>query len=262
MKLPKPPPTEDVIRSLRPQSRPPQQDADAGPDRPGGQLQLADVLLREHDRPAGGRFFLRRPAGRPLLVRGRSAAPGRAALPAGSSSGVAAAAPAARGCRGAAARRRRRSGPSRTAPPAARCRSRRCAARPSTTHLFDRPGAAAHAVRDAGAFEGGAGRGRGRRQLPAGQQHDLAVGADIDEQRGLPAVGQARGQNAGHGVAADEPADDRQHVGPAAGMDVQAELRRPARQAPADGRHERHLAQRPRVDAAEQLLHRRVAGER
>ena len=82
----------------------------------------------------------------------------------------------------------------------------------------------------------GPGRGRGRRELAVGQQHDLAVGADVDQQRRPVGVGQAGGQDAGHGVAADESADHRHHVAAAAGMDVQAQLGGGQRQArPAAG---------------------------
>ena len=68
--------------------------------------------------------------------------------------------------------------------------------------------------------------------LPSASKHDLAVGADVDQQRGPLGVGQAGGQDAGHGVAADESADHRHHVAAAAGMDVQAQARRPETPAP------------------------------
>ena len=57
-----------------------------------------------------------------------------------------------------------------------------------------------------------------------GGQDDLAVGADVDQQACAGQLGQARRQDSRHRVAADESADHRHHIGPAAGMNSQADF--------------------------------------
>ena len=127
--------------------------------------------------------------------------------------------------------------------------------------LLDRPLTGPHPLGDPRTFEGRPGRGRGGRELAVGQEHDLAVGADIDQEGRARAIGQPRRQDAADDVAAHESADDRQDVDPAARMDLQAAFRGRKGQPLLDRGHEGHFAQRPRIDAAEELLHRGIAGQ-
>ena len=57
MKLPNPPPTYTRSRSSGRSPWRLQEQVDARPNRPGGQLQLAEVALGKQDRPAVGRFI-------------------------------------------------------------------------------------------------------------------------------------------------------------------------------------------------------------
>ena len=90
----------------------------------------------------------------------------------------------------------------------------------------------AHAAADRATLEGRSRRGRGGQDGLAVAQHDLAVGADVDEEPGALVAVHAGGQHPGDDVAAD--------VGPERGEEVGASTR-VERQTDLGGEHRRWL---------------------
>ncbi len=120
----------------------------------------------------------------------------------------------------------------------------------------------AHAAPDRAALEGRARRGRGRDDPVAVGQHDLAVGADVDEEpRALVAVEPA-GEHAGHDVAADVGPERGEEEGPRPRVDGEAELGRVHGREGRRRHDERRDTDRLGVDAEHQRGHRGVAGQR
>ena len=90
--------------------------------------------------------------------------------------------------------------------------------------VFDGAGARPHAVPHAAALEGGAGRAGAGDQPVLGAQHDLAVGADVDEQREPVGGVEPGADHAGGDVAADVAAHRRHDVHARLRVRAQAEL--------------------------------------
>ncbi len=128
--------------------------------------------------------------------------------------------------------------------------------------VLDRARRGAHPVPHAAALEGRAGRAGAREQPVPGAEHHLAVGADVDEQRELVGREHPRGDDAGGDVAADVAAHRGQHVDAGQLVRVQAELSGDQLGGRRDRRDIRLLAQETRVEAEQQMRHRRVAGDR
>ena len=112
-------------------------------------------------------------------------------------------------------------------------------------HALDRAGRRALAAGDLRALERRAGRARRGEQALAVAEHDLGVGADVDEQRHLVAEVRRLGEHDARGVGADVAGDAGQHVRPRAAVHGDAELARRA----ADGAR-RWRARRARRRAA------------
>ena len=91
---------------------------------------------------------------------------------------------------------------------------------------LDRAGRGPLAAADLGALEGGAGRRRGREQAVAVAEHDLGVGADVDDERRPRSVGRLGEDHAG-GVGADVAGDAGQDVDAGARMGAQVRGPRP-----------------------------------
>ena len=116
-------------------------------------------------------------------------------------------------------------------------------------HL-DRAVGGPHAAADRAALEGRAGRRRGREDAVAVAEHDLAVGADVDEQPDPLVAVHAGGEHAGDDVAADVGAEGREDDGRApagaASSPISAASTGGRRRR---GHHERRDAERLGVDA-------------
>ena len=89
------------------------------------------------------------------------------------------------------------------------------------------PGAARWPDGDFGALEGRAGRRGGRDDARAVAEHDLGIGADIDQQHHLVLAVRAFRQRRAGGIGADMAGDAGQHVEPRAPVDVDVDLVRP-----------------------------------
>ena len=128
-------------------------------------------------------------------------------------------------------------------------------------HPLDRARGRTLAGLDLRAFEGGAGR-RGRGQQPrAVAEHDLGIGADIDDQHRLVRPVRGFGKDHARRIGADVARDAGQDVDARTRIDVEVDVAR--RQGkPAGGRErEGRAAQLGRVDAEQQMVHDRVADE-
>src|ERR1019366_10022669 len=84
----------------------------------------------------------------------------------------------------------------------------------------------------------------------------LAVRADVEERAGTRLLVQARGHDAAEQVAADESAQAGQEFGRPWPSQVRA-LEAAAAQR---GRGERRVSQGPHIEAAEEMVHRGIAG--
>ena len=129
-------------------------------------------------------------------------------------------------------------------------------------HPLDRARRGALAAADLRALERRPGRRRGGEQALAVAEHDLGIGADVDDQRHL--VGEVRrlGQDHAGGVGADMAGDAGQHVDPGVGMHAsEVELARPERHRLVGGERERRAAELGRIDAEQQVMHDRIADE-
>ena len=128
-------------------------------------------------------------------------------------------------------------------------------------HPLDRAGGRALAGGDLRAFEGRA-RGRGRGQQPlAVAEHDLGIGADIDDQHGLVGPVRGFGEHDARRIGADVARDTRQDVDTRAGIDVELDVGRRHCQSAGGREREGRAAQLGRVDAEQQVVHDRVADE-
>ncbi len=127
---------------------------------------------------------------------------------------------------------------------------------------LDRAGRGALAAADLRALEGGAGGARCGQHAVAVAEHDLGVGADVDDQVDLLAEIRCLGEDHAGGVGADVARDAGQHVRTRARVDGEPELPRGQAHRLVDGERERGAAELGRVEAEQQVVHDRVADER
>ena len=109
------------------------------------------------------------------------------------------------------------------------------------------------------ALEGWPGRGRGGQQLLAIAQHDLTVGADVDQQGDVIAVMGLLGDDGGYVVGADVAGFDRRHMDVRTGGHAQAQITGLDIQRVLDGRGKRSATQLHRVDTQKNVMHDGVA---
>src|SRR3954470_12144051 len=120
---------------------------------------------------------------------------------------------------------------------------------------FDRAGRGALTARDLRALEGGAGGARGGEQPVAVPEHDLGVRADVDQEiHDVLFVGRLRQDHPG-GVGADVAGDQRQGVHTRARVGVHADVASGnGERAIGDGR-ERGAAELRRVEPEDEVVH-------
>ncbi len=116
-----------------------------------------------------------------------------------------------------------------------------------------------HAELDVGAFEGRAGGARGGQHPRAVAQHELAVGADVEDQQHFVLLVGLFGDDHAYVVRPDEAGLDRQDVQAAAPAELQPDGRGEGIHRALDGGRERRHAQRAGVEAQEQVVHGGVA---
>jgi hypothetical protein len=92
-------------------------------------------------------------------------------------------------------------------------------------------------------------------------QHDLGVGADVDDEGHPLRLVRLFSQDDPGGVRPDVAGDARQDVDPRAWMGQQAELGGGRPDRAVGGKGERRAAQRRRVDAQQQVVHDRIADD-
>jgi hypothetical protein len=128
-------------------------------------------------------------------------------------------------------------------------------------HLADGARDGAHAHADASSFERRSRRGGGTQHALAIADDDFPVGAEIDENKRPFALVHLRSQNAAQDVATDEAAEIRQEANARLVVETPTELL--CAKAPRFGCRcfERSVRQRPEIDAAEEVVHDRVADE-
>ena len=114
---------------------------------------------------------------------------------------------------------------------------------------LDRAVGGAHAAADRAALERRPGRRRGRQDPLAVAEHDLAVGADVDEQPDPLVAVHAGGEHAGDDVAADVGAEGREQRHPRARVEREADLAGQHRRRRGRGLDERRHPERLGVDA-------------
>ena len=114
---------------------------------------------------------------------------------------------------------------------------------------LDGAGRGALAATDLRALEGGAGRRRAGEQARAIAEHDLGIGADIDDEAKLVAKDRRFAQDHGGGVGADMAADARQSVHEGARRDGKADIARRRVEAGIDRQREGRDAELGRVEA-------------
>ena len=126
---------------------------------------------------------------------------------------------------------------------------------------LDGAGAARWPAVDLRALEGRArGRGRGQQALPVAE-HDLGIGADVDDQHRFVRAVRRFGEHDARRVGPHVARDAGQHVDPATGVDVEVDVAclqvEPVRPREREG----GAAQLGRIDAEQQVVHDRVADE-
>ena len=126
---------------------------------------------------------------------------------------------------------------------------------------FDRTVGRPHAAADLAPLEGGTGRGRRRQRALGVADHDLAIGSDVDEEAQLVLPCDAGREYAGDDVGADVGAQRGERLDVAMRVDVEADLPHRHCQRLHEGGYEGHHADRRRVDAEQQVEHRRVADD-
>ena len=128
-------------------------------------------------------------------------------------------------------------------------------------HPLDRAGRGPLAARDLRALERRAGRARRRREPVAVAEHDLGVGADVDQQHDLVAAVRARRRASPPAVSAPTwPAMHGRMCSVASGQAMPMSVGL-AVDGQVGGERERRAAERRRVDAEDEVVHDRVADE-
>ena len=133
---------------------------------------------------------------------------------------------------------------------------------PAYGNAFNGSLGGAHAAGQPGAFEGRAGGGGAGDQTAAVDEHDLAVGADIDKKRGPRGVGKAGGENPRRNVGADVGGQAGQRVDGHFPQAVQTERSRGSHPLFQEMRRERGDAHGGRIDAEEEMEHRGIPRDR
>ena len=129
-------------------------------------------------------------------------------------------------------------------------------------HALDGAGRGALAAGDLRALEGRAGRrGAGDEAAPVAE-HQLGVGADIDEQRQFVAQIRPFGEHHAGRIGADMAGDAGQAIDEGAGRDVKVEFARARLEGAVEGQRERRAAEFGRIEAEEQMMHDRIADHR
>ena len=126
---------------------------------------------------------------------------------------------------------------------------------------LDRAGRRSLPAGNLGALEGRAGRGRAREQALAVTEHDLGVGAHIDDEPHLVAEIGRLGQHHAGGVGADVAGDARQRIDERPGRDVEAEIPRPRLMGAVDRQREGRSADLGRIEAEDEMMHDRIADQ-
>src|SRR6185437_13320159 len=129
-------------------------------------------------------------------------------------------------------------------------------------YALDRARRGALATADLCTLERRAGRARAGEQALPVAQHDLGVGADIDEQRNFLAKVGPLGQYHTGCVSSDMAGYAGQRVRPRTAVQVQADLRGPKLQGFVGREREGRASELHRVDAEQQVMHDRVADQR
>ena len=129
-------------------------------------------------------------------------------------------------------------------------------------HALDGARRRALAAADLRAFERGTGGARAGEEAVAVAEHDLRVGADVDQQRHLVRQIGPLGEHDAGGVGAHVAGDARQHVDARVAVNGEIDLGRPQRQRGVGRERERRAAQLDRADAEQQVVHDRIADER
>jgi hypothetical protein len=128
-------------------------------------------------------------------------------------------------------------------------------------NALDRAGGGTLAAGDLRALEGRPGRARRGEDPSSSTEHDLRVGADVDQQLELRGAVWPLGEHRRRGVGADVTGDARQQVHGGEG-EVELEIARTGRHRAIGGQHERRLPQGRGVDAQHEVMHHRVADDR
>ncbi len=128
-------------------------------------------------------------------------------------------------------------------------------------HALDRAGRGALAVRDLRALEGRAGRAAAALEPRAVAQHDLGVGAHVDQQHQLVALLGRLGQQHADVVGADMAGLQRHAVDVRAGVQLQPQLARLDVERRVRGQREGRRAQVGRVEPQQDVVHHGVAGD-
>ncbi len=127
-------------------------------------------------------------------------------------------------------------------------------------HAFDGARRGALPAADLGTLERRPGRARRGVLAGAVAEHDLGVGADVDEQLHRVAAVRALGEHRGRGVGTDVTGDARPGVERRGGQ-VEVEVARQADHGLVGRQHERRRPERRRIDAERDVMHDRVPDE-
>ena len=132
---------------------------------------------------------------------------------------------------------------------------------PVDAYPLDRAGRRALAGFDLRALEGRAGgRRRGQQPLPVAE-HDLGIGADIDDQHRFIGPVRGFGQHHASRVGPHVARDAGQHVDARAGVDIEVDVSCLQGQPVRPREREGGTAQLGRIDAEQEVVHDRVADE-
>ena len=125
-------------------------------------------------------------------------------------------------------------------------------------HALDGAVGGPHATADLAALERGSGGSRRAKHALRRAEHDLAVGADVDEDAQFVLTREAGGNHAGDDVGAHVRPDERKSLDIATRVDVEPRLTGRDIERLLKGRRERHHRNRRGVDPEQKVEHRRV----
>ncbi len=129
-------------------------------------------------------------------------------------------------------------------------------------HALDRARRRALAAGDLRPLERGAGRRGAGEQPLAIAEHDLGVGADVDQKGQFVLEMGTLGEHDACGVGADMAGDAGQRIDEGAGRNIEAEFARTRFVSRVEGKRERRPAELGRVEAKHEVMHDRVADQR